>query len=291
MFTKTHPNTGNPDPALNWFPANLNHLCHRFEREHPRQVLRWGLTTYGKEIALATGFGPAGIALMHLVSQISPDRTVFYLQTGLLFPETMELRRRLAQRLGIRFTEVRPDLSLQKQAHLYAPELWRDDPDLCCYLRKVEPLRRFLAGKKAWITAISRDQSPTRASIKVVDWDRGNHLVKICPLAGWTRDQVWDYLREHDLPYNPLHDQGYPSIGCFPCTRPVSCGEGERAGRWAGTGKLECGIHIQPEGNLVQMANRSDLPHESTRFEPPTWKDGQDRPSTDSGHIAASLRK
>ena len=239
---------------MRWQPANLEPLSRRFERQHPREALRWGLTTYGHAIVLATGFGPSGIVLMHLASQLRPETTVFYLQTDLLFPETMALRDRLAERLGIRFTEVRPDLSLEKQAMLYRPELWQSNPDLCCHLRKVEPLRRFLAGKKAWISAIRRDQSPTRTSVKVVDWDRANQLVKISPLAGWKRDQVWDYLRAYDLPYNPLHDQGFASIGCFPCTGANS-GEGERSGRWPGTGKLECGIHIQPGGKIVRLAD------------------------------------
>jgi phosphoadenosine phosphosulfate reductase len=221
-------------------------------------VIRWALTTYGNEIALATGFGPSGIVLMHLVSELRPKTTVFYLQTGLLFPETLELRDRLAGRLGIQFTEVRPELSLEEQTKLYGAELWQKHPDQCCYLRKVEPLRRFLSEKKAWMTAIRRDQSPTRASAKQIDWDQANGLVKICPLAGWTRDQVWSYLRKHDLPYNSLHDQGYPSLGCLPCTRPASPGSDERAGRWAGTGKLECGIHIQPDGKTLRLAGLAE---------------------------------
>ena len=256
MAFQTHATPGAQAPGSNWFPANLEPLSRRFDRQHPREALRWGLTTYGKDIALATGFGPSGVVLMHLTSQLRSNATIFYLQTDLLFPETMELRDRLSERLGFQFTEIRPDISLDEQTQDYGPELWRSNPDLCCSLRKVEPLRRFLAGRKAWIPAVRRDQSLTRASVKVVDWDRANHLLKICPLAGWTRDQVWAYLREHDLPYNPLHDQGYPSVGCYPCTRAVSPGDSERSGRWAGTGKLECGIHIQPEGKIVRRAER-----------------------------------
>jgi phosphoadenosine phosphosulfate reductase len=182
--------------------------------------------------------------------------TVFYLQTDLLFPETLELRDRLTEKLGIQFTEIRPDLSLEEQAQEYGETLWQRNPDLCCQLRKVEPLRRLLAGKKAWITAIRRDQSPMRASTRVIAWDRANNLLKISPLAGWTREQVWTYLYEHDLPYNPLHDQGYPSIGCYPCTLPVAAGGSERSGRWVGTGKLECGIHIQQDGRWTKDDGR-----------------------------------
>ena len=245
-------------PASLWLPANYDSLSRRFESQHPREVIRWALTTYGQDTALATGFGPSGIVLIHLVSQLRPKTSVFYLQTDLLFPETLELRDRLAERLGIQFIEVRPDLSLEEQSQIYGSELWQRNPDQCCSLRKVEPLRRFLSEKKAWMTAIRRDQAPTRAFTKQVDWDKANGLVKICPLAGWTRDHVWSYLREHNLPYNALHDLGYPSIGCFPCTRPVSPGSGERAGRWVGTGKLECGIHIQPDGKVMRLANRAE---------------------------------
>lgn len=261
--------------ATLWFPANLEPLSRRFERQHPREVVRWGLITYGEDIALATGFGPSGIVLMHLAAQVRPDTIFFYLQTDLLFPETLELRDRLTRRLGIRFAEVRPELSLDQQALVHGPELWRNNPDLCCYLRKVQPLQRFLGGKKAWITAIRRDQSPTRAAVKVIDWDQANQLIKISPLAGWTHAQVWAYLREHDLPYNALHDQGYASIGCLPCTCPVSCGEGERSGRWAGTGKLECGIHLQP-------GQRNGLAQRSVKHEFLHRKDGKGRPPEDS---------
>ena len=249
MLSPTYPRIENQSVAQRWLPANLESLCYRFEKRHPRETLRWALASFGKDVALASGFGPSGIVLMHLVSQLRPNTTVFYLQTDLLFPETEALLERLSERLGLQFTEVHSGLSLEEQAQNYAPELWRSNPDLCCYLRKVVPLRRFLANKRAWITGIRRDQSPTRNGVKVIDWDHGNNLIKICPLAAWSRDRVWDYLREHELPYNPLHDQGYASIGCIPCTQPVSPGEHERAGRWPRTGKLECGIHIQPVRN------------------------------------------
>lgn len=239
--------------APTWFPANLDALNRRFESLHPRDVLRWGLTTFADETALATGFGPSGVVLMHMVSRLRPKTAVFYLQTDLFFSETLALRDELAEQLGLRFVEVHSGLSLNEQAQQFGPALWRRNPDLCCRLRKVEPLRRFLADKKAWITAIRRDQSPTRRSTKVVSWDSANHLVKLCPLAGWTQDQVWEYIETYRLPYNSLHDQGYPSIGCIPCTAPAFSGSDERAGRWAGRQKLECGIHIQPDGTVARM--------------------------------------
>ncbi|GAB4579546.1 MAG: phosphoadenylyl-sulfate reductase [Anaerolineales bacterium] len=231
--------------ALAWSPTNLASLNRRFENAHPCEIMRWGLTTYGPDITLATGFSPSGIVLLHLASQLRPRVNVFYLQTDLLFPETMALRDRLAKRLNIQFTEVHCGLSLEGQNFRFGENLWARDPDQCCHLRKVAPLRNYLADKKAWITAIRRDQGPTRAFTKVISWDKNNQVIKLCPLAGWTREEVWAYIQRYDLPTNPLHQQGYPSIGCFPCTRPVTPGEDERAGRWAGTGKTECGIHFQ----------------------------------------------
>lgn len=239
--------------ALSWFPANLPSLNRRFSRLEPRDLLNWGLTTFGPETAVATGFGPTGIVLLHMVAKIRPRTAVFYLQTDLFFPETLVLRDKLAQRLDIEFVEVRPDLSLEEQRRQYGPDLWRHNPDLCCQLRKINPLRQFLSGKKAWITGLRRDQSSTRAQTELVAWDNVNHLLKLCPLAHWTRDDIWSYIRRHNLPYNQLHDQGYPSIGCQPCTHPAALNAAdERAGRWAGLAKTECGIHFH-DGQVVRL--------------------------------------
>lgn len=194
---------------------------------------------------MATGFGPSGVALMHMVSRVDSDAMVFYLDTDLLFPETHDLKRRLADRLGLTFTRVHSGISLQEQANQEAPNLWRSDPDRCCYVRKVLPLRHFLATREAWITGIRRDQSPTREEIGIVHWDAAHRLVKINPLANWSDRQIWQYIEINDLPYNPLHDRGYPSLGCIPCTKPVNDGDDPRAGRWKGHDKLECGIHVQ----------------------------------------------
>jgi phosphoadenosine phosphosulfate reductase len=233
-----------PARTPTWLPANLPRISHRFEQREPHELLRWGLATFGEEIVLATGFGLSGIVLMHIVAALRPRTAVFYLQTDLLFPETMTLRDRLAERLGLRFVEILPEISLTDQQRQYGPDLWHQKPDLCCQLRKVQPLRRFLAEKKAWITGIRRDQSPTRSRVSLLEWDQANQVIKFNPLAGWSRDQVWRYIQRHDLPYNQLHDQGYASIGCWPCTRAISAGEDERAGRWAGLSKNECGIHF-----------------------------------------------
>lgn len=225
---------------------SLRPVSDSLEDASPREVLTWGFDTFGDGIALATGFGPSGIVLMHLVSQIRPETTIFYLDTQLLFEETYALRDELEERLGVRIQAVTPKLTVEEQARKHGPELWQRAPDHCCYLRKVQPLKDFLSRREAWITGIRRDQSRSRNQIAIVDWDAANEVVKLCPLANWTAEDVWSYLRMNDLPYNPLHDRGYPSIGCVHCTRPVSKGDDERAGRWSGHEKTECGIHLQP---------------------------------------------
>lgn len=248
-----------PQTPLSRQPANLPHISRRFEGRAAQELLRWGLATYGDDIALATGFGPSGVVLMHMVSQLRPETTVFYLQTDLLFAETLALRDQLAARLGLRFREIHCALSLDDQRRQYGPELWRHNPDLCCRLRKVVPLRRFLAGQRAWIAGIRRDQSPARAATPLVGWDHANQVVKLNPLAFWTDEQVWAYIGRYHLPYNSLHDAGYPSLGCVPCTRAVAPGEDARAGRWPGQDKIECGIHIQPDGRLRRRVEREEL--------------------------------
>ncbi len=233
-----------PTSKRAWNRAELQRVSDEFEDAWPDAILRWALNTFGSDAAMATGFGPSGVALMHLVSCINQEATVFYLDTDLLFPETHDLKRRLADRLGLTFTRVHSGLSLPDQAREEGPNLWQTNPDRCCFIRKVQPLRRFLSSREAWITGIRRDQSPTRERIGIVGWDEANGLVKINPLANWTEDQVWQYVEVNELPYNRLHDQGYPSLGCIPCTKPVSENEDPRAGRWQGHNKLECGIHV-----------------------------------------------
>lgn len=222
---------------------HIERLNGEFEDAYPEDVLRWAYERFGRDAAMATGFGPSGVALMHIATQVKPDPVVFYLDTDLLFPETYELKYSLSRRLGIRFTRVHSGLSLQEQAAREGENLWRTNPDRCCFLRKVRPLRNFLRGRPAWITGIRRDQSPTRASAGIVEWDAQHELVKINPLATWTEADVWRYVSMYDLPYNPLHDRHYPSVGCIPCTEPVAEGEDPRSGRWRGHEKVECGIH------------------------------------------------
>ena len=221
----------------------LKMISDEFETAPPETILGWAVEEFGADIALATGFGAEGCVLVAMLSAISHGTRIFYLDTDLLFPETYTLRDELEARYGVRFERRATRLSLSDQAQQFGERLWERQPDLCCNLRKVEPLREVLSGLRAWVTAIRRDQSPTRAGIGIVERDEKFGLIKINPLAAWSARDVWRYIVRNDVPYNPLHDRGYPSIGCVPCTTPVQIDELPRAGRWRGTDKIECGIH------------------------------------------------
>ncbi|MEZ4702674.1 MAG: phosphoadenylyl-sulfate reductase [Rhodothermales bacterium] len=230
-----------------WTPKQLKALQADLESASPRAILQWSYETFGDDVVMATGFGTSGIVLTHILSELRPGSDVFYLDTDLLFPETYALRDQLASQLDIHFVRVHGGLSVADQDAEHGPALWERNANQCCFLRKVLPLRSFLQGREAWITGIRRDQARTRARASVVDWDPANQLIKINPLAYWTSEDVWSYIRLNELPYNTLHDRGYPSIGCMPCTRAVGAGEHERSGRWAGLDKVECGIHLNTQ--------------------------------------------
>jgi len=187
------------------------------------------------------------VALVDMVARLDRSVPVFYLDTDYLFPETFEVRDRIVERYGITPVALKPLLTIEQQAALHGPDLFGRQPDLCCKIRKVEPLRAHLGNFQAWVTGIRRDQAPTRAGAGLVEWDKVFNLVKLNPLARWTSKDVWAYIRSHDVPYNVLHDRNYPSIGCVPCTRPVKPGEDPRAGRWANFAKKECGLHTETE--------------------------------------------
>lgn len=222
---------------------DLLSVAEELEGQGPEAALGWALDAYHPQLAIASSFGLEDVCLIHMAHAIQPDVRVFYLDTDLLFPETYDTIRRLSDRLGMDFIRVPASLTLDEQAKEHGPRLWTRNPDLCCEIRKVIPLKGFLAGEKAWVTGIRRDQSPARQNARIVEWDPKFSLVKVNPLVLWTADHVWDYVRSHDVPFNPLHEQGYPSIGCVPCTRAVKPGEDPRAGRWAGVEKTECGLH------------------------------------------------
>jgi len=222
--------------------ALIRQKAEEFENASPETVIRWAVDTFPR-ITFACSFGAEDVVLVDMLQKISPKTDIFYLDTDFHFRETYETRDRLASRYGVSFIQVKPALTPEEQATIHGDELWKRDPNACCNLRKVEPLSQFLAHYEAWITGIRRDQAPTRANAKKVEYDTKFGLVKFNPLAAWTSGDVWRYIRENGVIYNPLHDQNYPSIGCAYCTRPVMPGEDPRAGRWAGTGKTECGLH------------------------------------------------
>ncbi len=205
--------------------------------------LTWVVDTY-ERVTFGTGFGAEGCVIIDAIAERRLPIEVFTLDTGLLFPETYALWRRLEDRYGVTIRGVRPHQTVEEQAAARGPRLWEREPDECCRLRKVEPLRRALEGYRAWITAIRREQSVDRADAPELEWNAAHAINKINPLVDWTAADVWAYVRDRDVPYNRLHDAQYPSIGCWPCTSPVAPGEDPRAGRWRGRPKTECGIHL-----------------------------------------------
>ncbi len=231
-------------------PGTVAGAGRALEHASPLDILQWGAETFGSRLTFATGFGAEGCVLLDLIGRHGLEIDIFTLDTGLLFPETRDLWRRLHNRYGFTIRGVRPDLSVDEQDSFHGPALWSRAPDRCCELRKVSPLVAELSGFDAWVTAIRRDQTPSRSAALPVERDPKFGLVKINPLVRWTKEDVRFHLIEHDVPYNPLHDRGYPSIGCLPCTSRVGTDEDDRAGRWRGVDKTECGLHVPPPGSL-----------------------------------------
>jgi phosphoadenosine phosphosulfate reductase len=223
-------------------------LAGALEGRSPAEILAAVAPRFPGKIALATSFGAEDCLLVDVVGRARLPVDVFTLDTGFLFAETYALWTRLEERYGIRIRAAKAELPPLDRSR---PPPWEQDPDACCAARKVEPLRATLAGLDAWVTGIRRDQTPDRANAKVVEWDGRFGLVKVNPLAAWTTDDVWAYLRRFEVPTNPLHAQGYLSIGCAPCTTPVKPGEDPRSGRWRGREKTECGLHAERAGSDV----------------------------------------
>ena len=227
--------------------AELARKSAELEGRPPQEILAWAIEEYRPRLCISTAFGVEGCALIDMAVKLDPEIPIFTVDTGFLFPETHALIARFVERYGIRLTIYQGELAKAEQEKRHGLALWNRDPDLCCQLRKVEPTDRAVVGMDAWLAGLRRDQGRSRAHIQVLErleHGDGSPLVKISPLAAWTRNDTWKYLVAHDVPYNRLLDQGYKSIGCWPCTRPVAEGADERAGRWAGTAKQECGIHF-----------------------------------------------
>ncbi len=229
-------------------PAEARALDAQFQGQPTEKILEWAWGRFGARAAIGTSFQGAGLVMIHLAKLNGFAFPVFTLDTGLLFPETLALKMRLEEFFGLAIESLEPDLTVQEQADINGPELWKQNPDLCCTIRKVMPLRDKLSDLDCWITGLRRQQSDTRSQIGIIELyafeeASGRDIVKLNPMANWAREDVWKYLKSHGIPYNPLHDQGYGSIGCQPCTRRIKDGDNERAGRWTGFNKVECGIH------------------------------------------------
>ena len=216
-----------------------------FRGAPPQALLRWAAGRWSRSMALTSSFGgPVGMVLIDMVLSVVPDLPVLYIDTGLLFPETYQLVAQVRERYGITPQPVRAARSLAQQAQSEGEALWERDPDTCCRLRKVQPLGEALAPFGAWVTGVRRDGSDSRAQVRLVEWSEKYQLVKLNPLAFWTEREVWGYISRHSLPYNPLLDQGYRSLGCVTCTRLPDT-DHARSGRWSGFNKTECGLHVE----------------------------------------------
>jgi phosphoadenosine phosphosulfate reductase len=212
----------------------------------PEAILRWAVAEFHPRLLMATAFGAEGCAIIHMLAGIEPTTHIINIDTGYQFAETLALREAIAAKYGITVEYVRPELSVRDYEAEHGGPIYGIRPDQCCHDRKVLPLKRAVEriAPRAWISAIRKDQTRDRAAASLVEWDRKFGLVKINPLLHWTKKDVWAFIVRHDVPYNLLHDEGYPSIGCQPCTAPVAAGEDERSGRWAGKVKKECGLHV-----------------------------------------------
>jgi len=243
---------------------NIAELQFSAESWSPQRVLAWAFETFGSRVAISSAFGAEGMVLIDIASRLRKDFRLFTVDTEFLFPETYALMDQIEQKYQIKIERVFSLLSPDVQENIHGAALWGRDADQCCNLRKVEPLRRKLSELEAWITSIRRDQTSFRKAAGKIEWDEKFGLVKVNPIADWTSKQVWSYLRDHDVPYNSLHDQNYPSIGCTHCTRAVRPGEDPRAGRWPGLSKTECGLHVlngkNPASDLAQPDKAAEYP-------------------------------
>lgn len=231
-----------PDSVLPVDKEVLRRLNSELARESPEAILSWAWETFSLDLALSSSFQTQSVPLLHMVSRVTPQLTIFFLDTGFHFPETLGFRDRLTREWRLKVRNLRPAIGHEGFLLKYG-QLYRSDPDMCCYINKVEPLRRAIKGLRGWVSGLRRDQTPQRRDTPIVSV-QSDGLYRIAPLASWTWRDVRKYLRERGLPEHPLFSKGYLSIGCQPCTRPVVAGQEERSGRWADRNKTECGIHL-----------------------------------------------
>ncbi len=229
-------------------PLDVHSLSERFESESLEDILRWCWAEFGAGAAIGTSFQGAGLVIIDHAVRAGLPFPIFTIDTGLLFSETLDLKRRLESFFNRTIESLAPSQSVEDQAQEHGPKLWERNPDLCCTLRKVLPLQTKLNSLDVWITGLRRDQSGDRSKTGILelyhfDVLRDRYILKVNPVANWSREAVWEHIRTRNIPYNPLTDRGYRSIGCHPCTRQAGESGDERAGRWTGFDKSECGIH------------------------------------------------
>lgn len=227
-----------------WTEAELADLNLIFRHRPTEDLLDWATTEFGNEVVLTCSFGgAAGMVLLDMVARLGRGTPVVFLDTDLLFAETYALLEEVQRRYDVKIEHRHPALTLAEQERREGPQLFARDPDRCCHIRKVLPLAKALEPYAAWINGVRREQSQQRSTTELLQWSAKYNLLKLCPLAYWTEREVWNYIAAHNVPYNPLLNQGYPSLGCVPCTHPAN-GSDSRAGRWVGFAKTECGIHL-----------------------------------------------
>ena len=226
---------------------------------NPEDLLKWTIEHFGVDkIVMGTGFGAPGVVLLDILKKVNKNVDVFYIDTGVLFKETYELKNQLESHYNMKFKRVSTQIPMVQQRELYGDELWNRDPNLCCNIRKVMPLKKALSSHDAWITAIRKSQTDMRKDSDAIEYDERYNVTKINPLINWTHKEVWDYIEEFKLPFNKLHKEGYPSLGCTHCTTAVNLGEDDRAGRWRGSGKTECGLHFNQQNGQIRIVKPGD---------------------------------
>jgi len=238
-------------------PEEIAQLAEEFEHNTPHQIIIWAVETFAPHIAMSSSFQTQSLPLLHMVSRLYPAIRIFFLNTGYHFWDTLIFREQLAREWNLNVVDLYRDSSWEVFRRRFGRELPAVDPNLCCFMHKVQPMQHALSGLRAWITGIRRDQTKTRAQARILEL-QDDGLLKVNPLLNWTAAEVAAYRALHRLPEHPLLQRGYRSIGCAPCTQPVNPGDDERAGRWVGTGKTECGLH-------TEMFQQKDLDAEEAR--------------------------
>ena len=226
---------------------------------NPEDLLKWTIEHFGVDkIVMGTGFGAPGVVLLDILKKVNKNVDIFYIDTGVLFKETYELKNQLESHYNMKFKRFSTQIPMERQRQLYGDELWNRDPNLCCNIRKVMPLKKALSSYDVWITGIRKSQTQMRKDSVAIEYDERYNVTKINPLISWTHEKVWNYIEENKLPFNKLHKEGYPSLGCTHCTTTVNPGEDDRAGRWRGSGKTECGLHFNQKNGQIRIVKPGD---------------------------------